>query len=150
MRAFFSNQIQIRRFGTVFFHAPLFSGSRIITKSLTTYQASSNSSEMARAAHAISNAQHEDGPHSEQKEATVEKPKTEKDLEKERKRAEKQKKFDEKQRALAINAASGPSSRTNEKKARLESGNGSSLPEFKEQTIPGKKKSTQNPVLTDR
>lgn len=97
---------------------------------------------MARAAHAISQGQHEDSPDRERKEAIVEKPKTEKDIEKERKRVEKQKKFDEKQRRKVINAASGPpSSRTNEKKAKRELGNGSPLPEFKEQTIPGEKKS---------
>ena len=46
---------------------------------------------MARAAHAISQGQHEDSPDRERKEAIVEKPKTEKDIEKERKRVEKQK-----------------------------------------------------------
>ena len=97
---------------------------------------------MARAVHTKSHGQHEDGSSREQQEAILEKPKTEKDLEKERKRAERQKKFDDKQRSKVISAASGPSLRTIEKKAKLESGNGLSLAEFKEQTILGEKKST--------
>ena len=61
-------------------------------------------------------------------------------VEKERKKAEKAKKFADKQAKTLNNAAAPATSKTKEKKAKQETTKDPPLPEYVEETPPGKKK----------